>query len=172
MSTNWKAGIMGVWLLLGATSCSHIQEMLRCSPEVEVSAAEAQLRKNIVSYALDYQGTRYKYAGRSPQTGFDCSGFVHYVFQAFNHDLPPVSRAQETEGRKIDVGDTQAGDLLFFRKSKAGQVFHVALVVKNTNEGITVVHSTTSRGVVMENISQSSYWKNKITTACDVLRSR
>lgn len=127
------------------------------------------MRQNVANFALEQQGARYKYAGRSPRTGFDCSGFTHYVFDAFDVDLTPVSRVQEDEGRRIDVKDARTGDLLFFRKSRGGSVFHVALVVKNEANNLTVIHSTSSRGVIMENIYDSSYWRSKVTTACDVI---
>jgi cell wall-associated NlpC family hydrolase len=128
-----------------------------------------QYRQNIVEYAVSQQGAKYKYAGRSPKTGFDCSGFVYYVFDAFNVQLTPNSRDQEQEGRTIALKEAKPGDLVFFRRSKAGSVFHVALVVDNTSDGITVVHSTSSRGVIVENITKSSYWKSKVTTARDVV---
>lgn len=128
-----------------------------------------QYRQNIVEYAVRQQGAKYKYAGRSPKTGFDCSGFVYYVFDAFNVQLTTNSRDQEQEGRVISLKEVKPGDLVFFRRSKAGTVFHVALVVDNTSEGITVVHSTSSRGVIVENITQSSYWKTKVTSARDVV---
>lgn len=128
-----------------------------------------QYRQNIVEYAVSQQGAKYKYAGRSPKTGFDCSGFVYYVFDSFNVELTTNSRDQEKEGRVISLNEAKPGDLVFFRRSKSGSVFHVALVVDNTSDGITVVHSTTSRGVIVENITKSSYWKSKVTSARDVV---
>jgi cell wall-associated NlpC family hydrolase len=129
---------------------------------------ELQLREDIVSYAKEQLGKRYKYAGRTPKQGFDCSGFTYYVMENFDIRLSPSSRAQEDQGRPIDVSKAKAGDLIFFRRSKKGAVFHVALVVSNNKEGLTVIHST-SRGVVVDNISRSSYWQPKISTARDVV---
>lgn len=130
--------------------------------------AEIQLREDIVDYAKKQLGSRYKYAGRSPKQGFDCSGFTHYVMNNFGIQISPSSKAQELEGKKINLSDAKTGDLIFFRRSKRGAVFHVALVVSNERDGLTVIHST-SRGVVVDNISQSSYWKPKISTARDVI---
>jgi cell wall-associated NlpC family hydrolase len=127
------------------------------------------LRKNVVDYALQQKGTRYKYAGRTPRTGFDCSGFTYYVFDAFDVTLTPVSRAQENEGKRVNLDDAQTGDLIFFRKNKTGAVFHVALVVRQRPGELMVVHSTSSRGVIMENIYDSSYWRTKAMSARDVI---
>jgi cell wall-associated NlpC family hydrolase len=125
-------------------------------------------RKAIVQFAEKHVGTRYKYAGKNPK-GFDCSGFTHYVMKNFGVELTPVSRYQEGEGKKIQVRDVQPADLLFFRRTKSGTVFHVALVVSNDANGIKMIHSSSSRGVVIDNIENNSYWKTKIATARSVL---
>ncbi|MEZ5039995.1 MAG: NlpC/P60 family protein [Saprospiraceae bacterium] len=128
---------------------------------------EERLRKEVISYAKQYVGTSYKYAGRDPK-GFDCSGFTSYVMKKFDVGLSPSSRAQENQGKSIAVSQAQAGDLIFFRREKKGSVFHVALVVDNGREGLKVIHST-NRGVVVDNISNNTYWKPKISTARRVL---
>ena len=162
-------------LSLLITQCATIDSLLKSTSQTNSTSkggavdAEYQLRSNIVDFALEQQGTRYKYAGRNPNTGFDCSGFTYYAFNEHKIELTPISRIQETEGRKIPLKDAQKGDLIFFRRSKTGSVFHVALVVSNDNDELTVVHSTSSRGVIMENINKSSYWRSKVATACDVI---
>lgn len=128
---------------------------------------ETQLRLNIADYAEDYLGTKYVYGGKTP-AGFDCSGFVYHVLKKFEVNLPGSSAYQAKEGVKVNLKKAQTGDLIFFRKTAAGKVFHVAMVVENDDEGLKVIHST-SRGVVIDNISTSQYWKPKISMAKDVL---
>jgi len=128
---------------------------------------EDRLRTDIISYAKQFVGTKYVYAGKDPR-GFDCSGFTSYVMKEFDVSLSSSSRMQEDQGRAISVSDALAGDLIFFRREKRGRVFHVALVVSNTREGLKVIHST-NRGVVVDNISHNSYWKPKISTARRVI---
>lgn len=129
---------------------------------------EEKLRKDIVDYAHDYLGTEYVYGGKTPD-GFDCSGFTCHVMKKYDVKLPPVSASQAKEGKKVKVKNAQPGDLVFFRKTPAGKVFHVALVVDNDGkEGLKVIHST-SRGVVVDNISKSDYWRPKISIVRDVL---
>lgn len=127
------------------------------------------MRQQIVEFASRQLGTRYRSAGRSPQRGFDCSGFTYFVLDEFDIAVPPVSRSQESEGRPVALDDAQPGDLVFFRRSRSGPVFHVAMVVSNDREGLRVIHSTTSRGVVIDNIEQSSYWRPKLSTARNVI---
>lgn len=114
--------------------------------------------QEIVDYARKYIGTPYKYAGKDPR-GFDCSGFTSYVFKAFHKQLAATAEGQSRQIKEISRDNVQAGDLVFFKRPGSRKVFHVSLVVSNGREGIVVIHSTTSRGVIVENISQSSYWK-------------
>ena len=149
--------------------CSSSQKYSQSRAEPRAtSSSETRQRTEIASYAKKYVGTKYKYAGRTPK-GFDCSGFTYYVMKNFDVDLVPVSREQEKQGKVIPVSNAKPGDLLFFRRSKKGTVFHVALVVSNGSKGTFVVHSSSSRGVVVDNIATNSYWKTKVVTARDVL---
>ena len=132
------------------------------------SSAENTFRQKIVDYGQQFVGTNYKYAGRSPKTGFDCSGFTSYVLNEFGVLVSPASSIQATEGRHVPIDQVYPGDLIFFGESRKA-ISHVALVVTNNDKGILCVHSTTSRGVIVENVSASSYWKPKILFARDVI---
>ena len=131
--------------------------------------AEAELRSDITNYASKHVGAKYKYGGNSP-TGFDCSGFVSYVMREFDVPVSGPSYSQEKLGTKTTRENAKPGDLVFFRKSKAGKVFHVSIVYANRGGDLTLVHSTSSRGVVMDKLSESSYWSSKVMTFRDVIK--
>ncbi len=141
-------------------------ETERKSPAREAYAPE---RLEVVDYAKQLLGTEYRYGGKNPRTGFDCSGFTQYVMGHFGVDLSASSRYQAKEGEKVDVKNVKPGDLIFFKRTPASQVFHVSMVVENSKEGIKAIHST-SRGVVIDNISKSDYWRPKISSARSVLQ--
>jgi cell wall-associated NlpC family hydrolase len=168
--------IMGIGLLLSLSQCSSLETLFRdgttprTTSRTPRAGSETQLRQRVVDFALAQQGARYKYGGRSPRTGFDCSGFTHYVMNNFGIELTPVSRVQEDEGQRIRLEEASAGDLVFFRRSRAGAVFHVALVVSNDRDGLRVVHSTSSRGVIVDNVQQNSYWRPKLSSARRVIK--
>lgn len=128
----------------------------------------AQQREEVINYAKKHLGAKYKAGGKSP-SGFDCSGFTCYVMKNFDVTLSPSSGYQANEGKKVRVEDARPGDLIFFKRSPVGPVFHVALVMRNSREGIEVIHST-SRGVVIDNISRSDYWEPKIFSVRTVLQ--
>ncbi len=171
MTRNWILPFSLLCIVLFTTQCAlfrPVEEKPRDGNSRPGYNKEDLFRQDIVSYAKQFAGIEYKYAGTSPKTGFDCSGFTSYVMNNFNIELPHRSADQENQGKKIKVAEAQPGDLIFYRRGSLGKVFHVSLVVSNNREGITVIHSV-SRGVVVENISTSSYWKPKISSARNVI---
>jgi len=125
------------------------------------SSKDAVTRTILVQEAQKYIGSKYKYGGTSPK-GFDCSGFVSYVYKKVDINLPRSSSVQAQKGTKITQGAAKAGDLLFFKIDKKGKTSHVAMVVSNDENGMEIIHSTTSRGVMQENIGNSKYWQEKL----------
>ncbi|MBP2057300.1 cell wall-associated NlpC family hydrolase [Lactobacillus colini] len=81
---------------------------------------------SITSYALSFLGTPYVYGGTSP-AGFDCSGFVQYVFNKFGKNIGRTTYQQEYAGTKIDISQAQPGDLYFW--GSYGSAYHVAIAL-------------------------------------------
>ena len=79
------------------------------SEEVAPSAGE-----NILAYAKNFIGVPYRYGGSSP-SGFDCSGFVKFVYSYFGVNLPRTSYSQMQSGYAVSLDSLMPGDLLFFR---------------------------------------------------------
>jgi cell wall-associated NlpC family hydrolase len=67
-----------------------------------------------VQFARHLVGVPYSWGGTSPRTGFDCSGFVRFVYDHFGIDLPHSSYAQFGQGRRVSRGSLRPGDLVFF----------------------------------------------------------
>ncbi len=125
------------------------------------------MREYITGYAQNFLGIPYRHAGTKPNTGFDCSGFTSFILSEFEVKVSQCSASQSTQGLRISLDDVLPGDLVFF--GRRGHIQHVAMVVERTMEGIFCVHSTCSRGIIVENISTSAYWKPKILFARDVI---
>jgi len=151
--------------LLIAIACNSTLKSRNTAPTAAPNAL--QLRRNIVKAAREYVGTGYKYAGTKPSTGFDCSGFTSYVLSQFRVPVSPASAQQAKQGRAVDLDRVQPADLIFFGENN--RISHVGMVVERSKDGIVCVHSSTSRGVIMENMSVSKYWKPKILFARDVV---
>lgn len=117
---------------------------------------------SLIGFSKKFIGTPYRSGGRSPK-GFDCSGFVGYVFRHFGIVLPPSSRSQALIGQKVEKDSIQKGDLVFFkgRSSKSNSIGHVALVVavSDTND-IQFIHST-RHGLRLDWLSAEPYYKKR-----------
>jgi cell wall-associated NlpC family hydrolase len=97
---------------------------------------------DVVQDAMQYVGTPYQWGGTSPQTGFDCSGFVQYVYNNLGVSLPRTSQEQSTVGTPVaSLADAQPGDLLFFEPGPSGPG-HVGIYVGN-GEMIDAPHTGT-----------------------------
>jgi len=126
-----------------------------------------QYRAEIIDFAQQFVGLPYRYAGKNPETGFDCSGFTSFILQKFDTSVSCSSSLQSMQGIKVPLSEVEPGDLLFF--GRKGRIQHVAMVVEHNPNGIVCIHSTSSRGIVVENVSTSTYWRSRILYARDVL---
>ena len=109
----------------------------------------------VVSMALGYRGVPYRDGGSDP-SGFDCSGFVQYVFRQVGTFLPREVRDQFRAGIEIDRADIEPGDLVFFETVSRG-ASHVGLAIG----GGEFVHAPSSRGVVRIERLASTYWAQR-----------
>ncbi|BDS15336.1 C40 family peptidase [Aureispira anguillae] len=152
-----------VFTILLLTSCkSSSSAPNRSTSKV---SAEMTLRKSLVKDAEKYKGIKYKYAGKDPK-GFDCSGFTYYVCSKHQIKLSGSSSSQSKQGVEIPISKAQMGDLVFFgRHGRNGKIQHVGLVYKNDSNGLYMIHSSSKRGIVIDNVTTSKYWKPKLLFA-------
>jgi cell wall-associated NlpC family hydrolase len=113
----------------------------------------------IVTTAMMYRGVRYRNGGSDPD-GFDCSGFVQWVFARNGVRLPREVREQYDAGEKVDLRDVKPGDLLFFETVSHG-ASHVGLAIG----GDQFVHAPSSTGVVRVERFTANYWSMRFVGA-------
>ena len=101
------------------------------------------IKSEVIDIAKSYIGVPYVWGGTTP-SGFDCSGFIRYVFEKVGINLPRISADQYNAGTKVSKADLQPGDLVFFEKTynKAG-ITHSGIYIGN-NEFIS---ATSSKGI-------------------------
>ena len=117
---------------------------------------------NLLSYALSYKGTPYRSGGTDPVTGFDCSGFVRYVFDhAEGIALPHNSSDISQIGKQVDLAELHPGDLVFFYLTSK-TVSHVGIYLGNEQ----FIHAASNRSgsVVVSNLKEN-YWGKHFMTA-------
>ena len=116
-------------------------------------------RKGIVNFAKQQIGDGYKYGAKGPNH-FDCSGLVSYVYESEGINIAGSAAHIFSHGQQIDLNKALPGDLIFCRKGK--NIFHVSIISEVFNDQVWVVHSTTSRGVIEEDLMSSRYWRPMI----------
>lgn len=117
--------------------------------------------QEILINAMSLTGIKYKYGGNSPETGFDCSGFVRYVFQnAVNLALPPTARAISQIGQNIKKDELQPGDLVFFNTLKSAYS-HVGIYLGDNK----FIHAPSAGKTVRIENMQSDYWAKRFNGA-------
>ncbi len=126
-----------------STSSSYTQSVPASAP------SGSSMGSQIVSYAKNFIGVPYVWGGTSP-SGFDCSGFVQYVYRHFGVYLPRTTYSQVAMGRSVSRSELVPGDLVFFRS--AG---HVGIYVGNE----TYIHAPqTGRTISIDSMASRSLY--------------
>lgn len=128
-------------------------------PEMASAPLLPSLPGGVVAVALGYRGVPYRFGGSDP-AGFDCSGFIQYVFKQIGSILPREVKDQVRIGREIDLEDVKAGDLVFFNTEQHG-ASHVGLAIGDGQ----FVHAPSTNGVVRVERLTSSYWAPRFVVA-------
>ena len=123
----------------------------------------AALRYNVTGTALNLRGTPYRNGGNDP-SGFDCSGFVKYVFEQNGISVPRKVEDQYRAGKQIDARQLEPGDLVFFTTVSPG-ASHVGIVIG----GDEFVHAPSSTGQVRVERLSATYWSARLVGARRVL---
>lgn len=117
----------------------------------QVTRGSNAIARRIVSSSMAYIGVPYVFGGTSPG-GFDCSGYVRYVFAQAGIYLPRTADAQYEMGTPISTGELRPGDLVFFSTYDYG-ASHVGIYLGDGN----FINASSSRGVAIDSL-YSGYW--------------
>ena len=128
-----------------------------------VSSAQAApaegLGSRVVGVAYKYNGYRYRYGGASP-SGFDCSGFVYYVYKQAGYTVGRDTNSQYNSGTRVSFSNLQPGDIVLFSNTYRRGLSHAAIYIG----GGKIIHAVNeSVGVTVSNLN-SSYWRSHFTT--------
>lgn len=110
--------------------------------------------EEIIELAKTYMGVPYVFGGTTP-SGFDCSGFLQYVFKQYGINIPRLADEQYLLGESVKVSQLSAGDLVFFSTYLPG-ASHCGFYVGDGK----FLHTSSSRGVRIDSLD-NEYWKPK-----------
>ncbi len=153
---------IGTFLLSSMSHAEKNQSSDNKGKAYEVSSYSRDAIDNLLHYALSYKGAPYRSGGTNPVTGFDCSGFVRYVFDhAEGITLPHNSSDISQIGRPVDLEELNPGDLVFFYLTNK-TVSHVGIYLGNEQ----FIHAASNRSgsVVVSNLKEN-YWGKHFMSA-------
>ncbi|SER67050.1 C40 family peptidase [Psychrobacillus sp. OK032] len=122
-------------------------------------AASAVASNEIVSSAKNLIGIKYRYGGTT-KAGFDCSGFIGYIYKNNGVNLPRTAAGMYSTGESVKKANLAVGDLVFFNTSGKG-VSHVGMYIGSGK----FIHASTSKGVKIDKLNDPYYWGNKYVGA-------
>ncbi len=129
-----------------------------------LSSETAKVNKGeeVVNYAKNYLGTDYVVGGKTPESGFDCSGFTRYVFSNFGYNLGTTAANQNNIGVDVSKEDLQEGDLILFYDEGKNKIGHTGIYISN---GEFIHAANPQRGVVTDNLNTNTYYNERFIVA-------
>jgi cell wall-associated NlpC family hydrolase len=129
-------------------------------------------RDSLVAFAKSLLGTPYLYGSADPIKGFDCSGFITYVFNHFNVTVPRSSYDFANLGIKKTLTTCKPGDLLLFTGTDPNErtIGHIGIVCETANGKPLFIHSTSGKayGVTITSMD-NQYYKDRLMAVIDIL---
>ncbi len=141
-----------------------IQKAKKAGKTYQLSNAD---RKKLLEDAKYFKGGKYVWGGTTPK-GFDCSGYVQYLYKKHNVNLPRTAWAQSKKGQNVDISNLEKGDLLFFLtdKKRGIPVTHVGIYLGN---GQFIHAASKKKGIIISPI-HNGYYSNKFVSAKRVIK--
>ncbi len=123
-------------------------------PEVTINTMKLN-PQSLVDFAMKQIGVPYLYGSSDRNKGFDCSGFISYVFGHFNIMVPRISYQFTNAGVNIPIEFSKPGDIILFTGSNpnSGIVGHMGIVTENDHGFVKFIHASSSKGVMISTMN-------------------
>jgi cell wall-associated NlpC family hydrolase len=118
---------------------------------------------DVISFAETLKGIPYQYASTDPKVGFDCSGFITYVFNHFKIAVPRSSIDFTNVGKTIPVDSAKRGDIILFTGTDSTEKFvgHMGLITENNGKELQFIHSTSGKAYGVTITPLNDYYKSR-----------
>ncbi|MCR8561012.1 C40 family peptidase [Mucilaginibacter sp. BJC16-A38] len=144
----------------------HVIPVYRESMDTDSVSADS-----LMQFAQSLLGTRYRPATSDPNRGFDCSGFVSYVFKNFNFNVPRSSCEFINVGQKVRYEDARPGDIILFTSpTNRHRIGHVGIVYSNNGDEFKFIHSTSGKEYGVTISSMDDTYKRRFVQVVRLLK--
>lgn len=134
----------------------------KANSDLSNSFENINIGNQVVDYAKQYLGYSYVIGGKTPESGFDCSGFTRYVYSNFGYSLGSTAASQTSVGTDVARENLQVGDLILFYNEAKTSIGHTGIYLGN---GEFIHAANPSRGVVTDNLNTNSYYNERFVSA-------
>jgi len=150
------------------TVSAQYQELLK---KVTLNIQHKTPAGRLIEFAKTMIGVPYRYASNNPALGFDCSGFVNYVFHNFGFNVPRSSTAFNVTGVPVKLADAKIGDVLVFTGTNPRKrvVGHVGIIAAITGDKIEFIHATSGKAHSVTLTPFNEYYKSRFMKVVSIL---
>ncbi|MBE9602098.1 C40 family peptidase [Pedobacter sp. MC2016-24] len=140
-----------------------VDKLIKAQSPADVIPQQTESPNRLLEFAKSMLGIRYRTASSSPSRGFDCSGFVNYVFSNFGFKVPRSSREFATSGEDKSLAEAKIGDVILFTgtNSRSRTPGHVGIIYSINGDEVRFIHSSSgnAKGVTISSLDEGFYKK-------------
>lgn len=127
---------------------------------------------SVVDFAKTLIGTKYKYGSAIKEQGFDCSGFITYVFNYFKIQVPRISKDFTNAGTPVSLDESKPGDLILFTGTDTTGwiVGHMGIITQNDKDKIQFIHSASGKSIGVIISGMSKYFETRFVKVIRVFQ--
>ncbi len=128
-------------------------------------------REDLVTFASRFLGSPYVYAESDPEKGFDCSGFIYYVYQHFSIPVPRSSIDFKNWGREVPLSGAKVGDLILFTGAEdTDRIGHIGIVLQANSDTTAFIHASSGKEMaVIISSAASPHYRERFVKVVDVI---
>ncbi len=128
--------------------------------------------EELVDFAETLEGIPYKYGSTDPRTGFDCSGFITYVFNHFGISVPRSSRDFTHIEKEINLKEAKRGDIILFTGTDSTKraVGHMGIITSDRGQNHEFIHSTSGKAYSVTKTPLNRYYQGRFVKVIRIFK--
>ncbi|ACU60007.1 C40 family peptidase [Chitinophaga pinensis] len=146
----------------------YTDDSLMSPPDTTITVSTSSIKTGttnpdeLLAFSKTLKGIPYKYSSTDPRRGFDCSGFITYVFNHFKIDVPRTSAGFTNEGETVSLAEGKPGDLILFTgtDSTIRTVGHMGIITQ-ADDSVVFIHSTSGKANGVTETTLNPYYMGR-----------